>query len=79
MDLEQSRDFRGAPSGGEHGEDFGALRLGEFRSPPAMTAFGAGRLEPSLRAFLHHFALVFSEGAEHLHHHPAGGYGRVDT
>jgi hypothetical protein len=28
MDLEQSRDFRGAPSGGEHAEDFRALRLG---------------------------------------------------
>jgi hypothetical protein len=27
MDLEQSRDFRGGPSGGKHAEDFRVLRL----------------------------------------------------
>ena len=59
MHLEQSGDFRSGPSGGEHAEDFRALRLGEFRPPPAVTACRAGRFESGLGALLDHFALVF--------------------
>jgi len=60
MDLEQSGDLGCRPSGGEHAEDFCALRLGEFRPPAAVTAFRAGRFESGLSASLYHLALVLS-------------------
>jgi hypothetical protein len=43
-----------------------------------MVPLRAGRFEAGLGALLHHLPLVFRERAEHLHHHPPGGHGRID-
>ena len=76
--LEQSGDLGCRPTGGEHAEDFRALRLGELRPPPAMAPLHAGLFQSGLSGLLYHFALVLRKRAEHLHHHPPGGHGRVD-
>jgi hypothetical protein len=52
--------------------------LSELRPSPAMAAaLRAGRFEAGLGALPHHLPLIFRERAEHLHHHPPGGHGRV--
>jgi predicted ATPase len=61
--LEQSGDLGRRSAGGEHAEDFRALRLSELRPSPAMVPLRAGRFEAGLGALLHHLCNALAQGA----------------
>lgn len=44
-----------------------------------MAPLHAGILEPRLSAFLHHFAIILRNRAEHRHYHAAGRYCVIDV
>jgi hypothetical protein len=79
MNFEQAGDFGGRLGAGRHGFDDLLLLLGgDFGFLPGTRPWTRASCRPARVRSRIISALEFSEGAEHLHQHAAGGAGCID-